>query len=190
MPRSFIDPKCSVDVTQPNLSATPKQTVPTGFSAVPPPGPAIPVTDTAMSAPVTRRAPSAIMAAHSSETAPCFWITSAETPSTFILTSLEYETMPPSSTSEQPGMSPIRDAIIPAVQLSAVATVREFLRRSSMSRLTITSDASSSEVLSANTYLPISVARIRSDIARHTFLHSSKVSALAVMRTLTSASQA
>ena len=46
-------------------------TSPTGFSAVPPPGPAIPVTETATSAPSRSRAPAAIAAAVSAETAPC-----------------------------------------------------------------------------------------------------------------------
>ncbi len=45
--------------------------VPTGLSSVPPLGPAIPVIDTAISAPATRSAPSAIAAAVSALTAPC-----------------------------------------------------------------------------------------------------------------------
>ena len=42
-----------------------------GLSSVPPPGPAIPVTDTATSAPRRSRAPAAIAAAVSADTAPC-----------------------------------------------------------------------------------------------------------------------
>ena len=45
-------------------------TVPTGFSGVPPPGPAMPVTLTAKSAPEASRAPWAISRAVSPETAP------------------------------------------------------------------------------------------------------------------------
>ena len=48
-----------------------RKTSPTGFSSVPPPGPATPVTDTATSAPSRSRAPRAIAAAVSAETAPC-----------------------------------------------------------------------------------------------------------------------
>ena len=54
-----------------------RKTSPTGFSAVPPPGPATPVTATAMSAPSRARAPLAIAAAVSAETAPCVASTSS-----------------------------------------------------------------------------------------------------------------
>ena len=47
------------------------KTRPTGFSGVPPSGPAMPVMPTPTSTPATRRAPAAIAAAISSETAPC-----------------------------------------------------------------------------------------------------------------------
>jgi len=42
------------------LTANPIQTVPTGFAALPPPGPATPVTDTAISTPNRSTAPAAI----------------------------------------------------------------------------------------------------------------------------------
>ena len=58
---------------------------PTGFSSVPPPGPAIPVTDTQMSLPETRAMPSAISLAVCSLTAPYFSRVSADTPSSSIL---------------------------------------------------------------------------------------------------------
>ena len=48
----------------------PIQTVPTGFSRDPPPGPAIPVVLTAIDAPVLARVPSAIAFATASLTAP------------------------------------------------------------------------------------------------------------------------
>ena len=48
-----------------------KHTVPTGLSSVPPPGPAIPVIATAVSAPKRLIAPSAIASATGSDTAPC-----------------------------------------------------------------------------------------------------------------------
>ena len=46
------------------------KTVPTGFSGVPPSGPAMPVTESAQVLSATRRAPLAISAATSCETAP------------------------------------------------------------------------------------------------------------------------
>ena len=53
-------------------SATPNQTVPTGFAALPPPGPAMPVTETAsVDARAARAAPSAMARATGSLTAPC-----------------------------------------------------------------------------------------------------------------------
>ena len=51
---------------------TPTYTVPTGVCSVPPPGPAIPVVETATSAPERSRTPFAICFAVSSETTPCF----------------------------------------------------------------------------------------------------------------------
>jgi hypothetical protein len=54
----------------PSTCATLRQTVPTGFSALPPSGPAIPVIPTPISAPKRAIAPSASAAATSGETAP------------------------------------------------------------------------------------------------------------------------
>ena len=60
--------------------ATLSQTRPTGFSSVPPPGPATPVTPTPTSAPSRARAPSASACATCSETAPCGSISLRSTP--------------------------------------------------------------------------------------------------------------
>ena len=57
--------------------STARKTSPTGFSGVPPSGPAMPVTATATSAPSAARAPAAIAAAVSADTAPCSRSTSA-----------------------------------------------------------------------------------------------------------------
>ena len=51
--------------------STAMNTVPTGFSAVPPSGPAMPLTAIAQLAPVRARAPSAISITVASLTAPC-----------------------------------------------------------------------------------------------------------------------
>ena len=56
-------------VADPAIAAT--TTVPTGFSGEPPPGPAMPVTATATSAPARARMPSTIASATGSLTAPC-----------------------------------------------------------------------------------------------------------------------
>ena len=63
--------------------------MPTGFSSVPPPGPAIPVIPIPTCAPKRSRAPSASAAATSGETAPCAAISSAGTPASAVLASLE-----------------------------------------------------------------------------------------------------
>src|SRR3954454_6187393 len=68
---------------------------PTGFWAVPPSGPAIPVTDTARSAPVRRRPPTAIAIATWAETAPCAARTSSPTPTASRFCASEYVTKPP-----------------------------------------------------------------------------------------------
>ena len=64
-------------------------TVPTGFSSVPPSGPAMPVMPIPKSAPDTRRTPRAISAAVSDDTAPCASSVSWRTPSIFSLIPLE-----------------------------------------------------------------------------------------------------
>ena len=71
----------------PSVSITQNHTVPTGFSGVPPPGPATPVIATAVSAPNRCRAPAAIASATCSETAPYSAISAASTPSTATLAS-------------------------------------------------------------------------------------------------------
>ncbi len=70
--RAFVSPDLAFE--------TANHTVPTGFSAEPPPGPATPVTETAISAPRRRRAPSAIAQAHASLTAPFVSRISGDTP--------------------------------------------------------------------------------------------------------------
>ena len=64
----------------PRSSAMPMCTRPTGFSGVPPPGPAIPVTPTPSVAPVRLRMPSASASATSELTAPFASISSGGTP--------------------------------------------------------------------------------------------------------------
>ena len=89
------DRRRSADVrsacTEPSLrrTAKPNQTVPTGLPALPPPGPAMPVTATARSAAaraLRRRRPS--RAPPASLTAPCAAISAGGTPSSSILASL------------------------------------------------------------------------------------------------------
>ena len=80
MARSPPKNRCLVP-SRPSRSATAKQTVPTGFSAVPPSGPAIPVTDAARSAPNRASAPLAISREVSSDTAPNRPRVSGATPS-------------------------------------------------------------------------------------------------------------
>jgi len=63
-------------------------TVPTGFSGLPPSGPAMPVTPTPTSTPARDRRPSAMASATGSLTAPCVAINSAGTPSSSVLASL------------------------------------------------------------------------------------------------------
>ena len=65
-----------------------------GFSGVPPPGPAMPVIPTPKSAPAARRTPSAISAATCGETAPNCSRVSCFTPKTRSFTSLAYVQAP------------------------------------------------------------------------------------------------
>lgn len=69
-------------------TSTATQTVPTGFSALPPPGPAIPVMLTPTSAPSRVRAPVAISRATASLTAPDAASVSGETPRAATFTAL------------------------------------------------------------------------------------------------------
>jgi nicotinamide-nucleotide amidase len=77
----------SVRVGSPR-QARPKQTRPSGLNSEPP-GPAMPVTETAICTGAWARAPSAISRATSSETAPNRSSASAETPSSSRLAALE-----------------------------------------------------------------------------------------------------
>src|SRR4029077_1500996 len=79
-----------------------RYTSPTGFSALPPPGPAIPVTETETSAPSRALAPAAIASAASAETAPRDLRRSGGTSSSRILTSSEYATTTPRKMSLEP----------------------------------------------------------------------------------------
>ena len=73
----------------PSGVARPMYTSPTGLSRSSRSGPATPVTDTAMSAPVICRAPSAMARAVSSDTAPYWSSVSWGTPSTAALTEVQ-----------------------------------------------------------------------------------------------------
>src|SRR5262249_43168917 len=73
----------------PPALAQAKHTVPTGFSGVPPVGPATPVMDTATLALLRSSAPRAISLAVSSLTAPCAWRVSVRTPRSSSLAALE-----------------------------------------------------------------------------------------------------
>src|SRR5438093_1534558 len=90
-------------------------TVPTGFSGVPPPGPAIPVTAMLASAEKSRWAPSAIARTVSSETAPWAWSVSSGTLSAAVLMTSAYATTPPMNVSDAPATSVIRFATRPPV---------------------------------------------------------------------------
>lgn len=76
-------------VVRPSSSRTVKHTVPTGFSGVPPLGPAIPVIAVAVSAPKPYSAPAAIAWATGSETAPWASISAGSTPRSCAFASLE-----------------------------------------------------------------------------------------------------
>ena len=69
-------------------------TRPTGLSAVPPVGPAIPVVATTTSTPLRSRSPSAMARATSSLTAPCLSISASGTPSSSTFARFEYATTP------------------------------------------------------------------------------------------------
>jgi SHS family lactate transporter-like MFS transporter len=81
----------------PSVSFTVKQTVPTGLSSVPPPGPAIPVIAIAVSAAKRLNAPSAIASATGSDTAPFAAIRSGSTPSSSVFASFAYATTLPAT---------------------------------------------------------------------------------------------
>ena len=77
----------------PSADASATATVPTGFSAVPPVGPAIPVMPTPRSAPARYRMPSAIARATGSLTAPWAARTASGTPKSDVFASFAYATM-------------------------------------------------------------------------------------------------
>ena len=108
----------------PFFEANPTYTVPTGFSSVPPVGPATPVVDTAISAPDSFSTPSAISSAHGILTSVYFSIVGRRTPSTLIFISFEYEQTPHSNTELEPDTLVIISDNRPPVQLSAVAIFR------------------------------------------------------------------
>ena len=118
-------------IRDPPRSATETQTSPTGFSSVPPSGPATPVMPTPRSAPSRAIAPSASARATSSETAPWASISAGSTPARSVFALFAYATSPPRTYAEAPGMSVSRAATRPPVQDSAVATVRAGARVSS-----------------------------------------------------------
>src|SRR6266550_1396730 len=117
----------------PSRAATAKCTRPTGLPGVAPPGPAMPVVETARSTPAFSKAPIAIAVAVSLLTAPNVASVVALTPSIARLASLEYVTKPRSITSEEPGISVSAPATRPPVQDSAVATVSLRIRQRSSS---------------------------------------------------------
>src|SRR5512141_1827172 len=118
---------------RPSREATAKCTRPTGLPGVAPPGPAMPVVETARSTPARSSAPTAIAVAVSLLTAPKLSSVEALTPSIARLASLEYVTKPRSITSEEPGMSVSAPATRPPVQDSAVAMVSLRIRHRSSS---------------------------------------------------------
>src|SRR5690606_19776292 len=104
------------------------QTVPTGFSSVPPSGPATPVIAMPASAPKRSATPRAIARATASETAPSRSIASLGTPRTSTLIRLAYATTQARKTCPGPGCIVMRCARRPPVQLSASATVASSAR--------------------------------------------------------------
>jgi len=93
---------------------------PTGFSLVPPSGPAIPVTAMLAVAFKLLQHPSAISKAHSALTAPFCSSVVFFTFSSFSFISLLYAITEPLNTADAPGMSVIFELIMPPVQDSAV----------------------------------------------------------------------
>jgi hypothetical protein len=120
-----------------------KHTSPTGFSGVPPAGPATPVTATATSAPLRAKAPAAISRAVASLAAPSAASVSGRTPSISTLAALEYVMKPRSNHAELPATSVIAPAMSPPVQDSAVAMVHF---RSTRARPTRTASSNASVV--------------------------------------------
>src|SRR5258706_11656079 len=106
-----------------------KHTVPTGFSLLPPPGPAIPVMATAMAPLLRPRAPRAISRAVCSLTAPWAFKVFRETFRSSCLASFEYVTKPRSNHAEEPATDVTACAAQPPVQDSAVTGRRRLFFR-------------------------------------------------------------
>jgi hypothetical protein len=98
-------------------------TRPTGFRGLPPPGPAIPVTDAPISAGIRFSSPRTIASAHSDDTAPGPSIICPGTSRSPVFIPLEYVTSEPRKTSLLPACAVRSDAIPPPVHDSAVARV-------------------------------------------------------------------
>src|SRR5436190_2513863 len=109
-----------------------RNTRPTGFSALPPPGPAIPVAEIPTSALSRSRMPCAIASAASAETAPWSRSTAGETPSSRVLISSEYAITPPTKASLEPGTDVSIAPTRPPVQDSAVASLKPRSRQKSI----------------------------------------------------------
>lgn len=114
---------------------SPNHTVPTGFSGLPPVGPAIPVTERTKGAGVVADNPWTMAKAVWPETAPHWASVEAETPRNRCFASLEYVTKPPQNTSEAPATLVSRWATSPPVHDSATATVRPRRRKASRNSL-------------------------------------------------------
>ncbi len=103
-----------------------KHIVPTGFSSLPPSGPAIPVTANVTSALLLFDSPSAISRAHSMLTAPKFFKVSEPTPRSHIFESFEYVTKLSCNTADTPGQSTRAEEINPPVHDSAPVIISFF----------------------------------------------------------------
>ena len=129
----------SITTRRPSRVAKPNQTVPTGLPGTAPPGPAIPLIDTARSAPLRRNACRASSATVASLTAPWRLRVVARTPRSRRLAASEYTTQPAKNQFEAPAGSVNARASPPPVQDSAVATVRPRLSRRRTTRCSKTS---------------------------------------------------
>ncbi len=102
----------------------PIKTSPTGFSLVPPDGPAMPVVEIPISAPASRRTPCAICAAVCMDTAPYCESVFASTCKSCSFIWFAYAQIPQSNTEDAPGTEVIFSQISPPVQLSAAAILQ------------------------------------------------------------------
>src|SRR5438132_9792601 len=122
-------------VTAP-ATASPTNTVPTGFAAVPPSGPATPVIARPQGAPARSQTERTIASAQGALTAPWVRRISAGTPSSSSFARFEYTSTPRSKYADEPGTFVSRWPRSPPVHDSARARVS---RRSRRSRPTTTS---------------------------------------------------